>query len=1034
MKKRFKALSILLAILMAVSTIFLGTSAETLETVNVQGTEIAINRWYGTHNEYVSNLDAGLSPTIGEVFSPEADQKPLIPEFPSNRLTYGWSKEGNAYGADDLISFFEIGGDALNKQKMLRYTELNAINVNTKFSDTTNLIDVYTEDKSKGLMFYIKLDEESKETRLYLEALTVGFEGEDKTIIKKSATAYDQLSTGTIRNSKVYLMSEGTNVWTETTALRNENGLRCGGEKAGYPSVNLAGGFEGWVYMPAASWLNYTTMLGENLKFETYRYLYRIDWFFDELVEGKDIQISNIMVVDGDVTKSDSITVGDFTYNFADNRYYIANTLTDNGAKVSLDGAYGFNSAQGKIAPSYGASNSALYADLKDSYNRKFTVPSYYNYTITPVVKSTHGVRPAMSTHQIQFLSVASEGDGLIKVFTEGLSYNKSVYTPETWPELFKLYDGTTYVGGVFKKPNAKKTNGDADKPLINAYIQTSSPCNINNKAILAYVKHQGASEEIKVSFQAGNYQIKKDGEIFAYDLKTGKWTTCELIEENECGSVKISKDFEGWFMLPAAAFKSTSDEVNLFRICPDNLGGKYGELLFGNITLIDSFNPLEMAKGSAILLPEQVTLPANFPFEIRNWTAEKFTAAQKFEIMMKDIEGLSHDSNKTFIANGTFDVTQNDDSDDVYISDNVYNTPVFSRIGFNNNGENLIAGTNKSFAFRVDNSNGGKLEAIIGVNGLYMSAEKPYYLLSDNETSWSEPQLTSKNLLQVSISGVNKGYPGSSIIIPEEFTGWISIPYSTFNQAVPSTKSMHRIDFFPIKMTGSVTFECIALFSTEITPQYYMDDDGYAKGMNATIGDLPAYSAENAKYAKIENGVLDTNYEGLYATVNVSGKIAANGGLMFYAKNNDSKNAVTFKTSVGDVANAKIYTLSNPTWSPAAANGYITLPANFEGWVKLAVADAVELNSIDFTFTSLTDGFALSSFTALNSSDDLNRIKNTTRYATGFFYTQGDLNIDGNINICDMVYADEGHEIEYDFIKFVGDQVTKLKEFILKI
>ncbi len=1014
MKKYLKVLSIFLAISMVVSIMFVGATAETSETVN--GTELFINDWYGTNDSLCG------SPTKGDAFYAEMDRNPLLPNFPSTRLVYSWDKEGSKYKVDDIASFYPLydedhkGEEKPKAAKVMRYNNSVVLSPTSEYDSCSKyLMDIYNEGNYRGIMFYIKLHEDSNDTNVYLEGLSVGFDENGKIILKSDSSTYVDSYNSLVKGSDVYLMPAGTDKWNKEVMSTLGNG-----EKATQASISLVGGFEGWVYVPAASWIN-TKYIA------TSKYLHRVNWYVNELVSEKDIQISNLMVVDGDVTTAKGVTVGGFTYNFANNRYYSSTKLDVESTNISIDGIYGVESQEGKNALSYNSDNTTLNPQLlTESYNVKFAEPSYYNYAITPVAKKTQSVRPTMSTHQIQFLSAAAAGDGLIKVYTEGLSYNDSVYTPETWPELFKLYEGNTYVGGIFTKPEAlNKSSGAADKPLINAYIQTKSSYDINNKAVLAYVKHQGATQPIKISFTAGSFYFDATKEIYAYDLKTEKWTVCKLTEENSYGCVEISSDFEGWFMLPYTAFNKTG-EVDLFRICPDKLGGDYGELLFGNITLTDSFNPLEMANGSAILLSEQVTLPDNFPF--KQYAKTEMTVADTCTSGgVNGITGLTR-SGATLTAGNNFTAP---------LADGAYTPSGLTRVEFKKDNNALLAGTNQSFAFKVDNSKGGDLEVIVGSDYLYMNSTANYYLLEDNATEWTKKTIENSYALTIGSNIKNKQV--GAIVIPEGFVGWISIPFESLTvyessaKKISESKQFYRIDFMPISMTGSITFGCVALFSNDVAPKYYFEDN-MLKGMNATIGDLPAYSEESTKQIKIENGVLTSNYDELYTSLNASGSIAADGALMFYAKNTADTDII-FNTSIGNNSTVKGYTLAEREWKELSQDGNIVIRAGFDGWVKIAVTEAVEFESIKFMFKGLKNGLSLSDFMVLDKSADLDMIKTETRYATGLFYTPGDFNADSIIDIRDLVCAKLG-EFEHDITKLEDDKdpVDTIRRYIFNL
>ncbi len=1036
MKKCSKVLSILLATLMVVSIMFVGATAEELaeEPVTVNGEELLITNWGGT-----DNLTVGV-PTTGTAFYAQNDKTPLLPEFQSTRVTFGWDKDANYITNNENAIVRDEDGEILRFDDIASYyskyyeikkshAKIQRFNASMTMFDTATydncqdyVVDIYNEGNKKGIMFYVKLDENSNDTGIFFEGMSVGFDDNGNIIPKEGSTSYFQHSNALEPDSPVYLMTAGTDNWNEATTVALGNGER---RKDG--SIPFEGGFEGWVYVPAASWIDDT-------KIATSKYLYRVNWFVNELVAGKDIQISNLMVVDGDaedVINAEGVTVNGKPYKFADYTYYSATPLNVSNSATSMTDAYEMAREGGNLAPSYGEENTVLETKLKDAYSRRFAEPSYYNYAITPTVKSTQSIRPNYSSYNFQVLSVTEEANNLIKVQSY-IRCDSTTYPEAQWPDLYALFDGDNYVGGIF--PSPALSNDRTAK--VNAYIQTSTSHKITSSdAILAYVKHQGATEPIKISFEAQNTGMKSNSEIYAYDLKTGKWNVCELTEENNHGCVAIPTDFEGWYMLPGAAFSDSDLNVNTFRICPDKLGGDYGELLFGNITLIDNFNPVEMADSSVIVLPAETTLPSNFPF--KTILATEVTPKKEAYRIEKSSNGgiygfsASHNvSTKTVTFTATKDFAP-EVTDETLTYGSTTSVSV-AKIDFYDDDSTTrinISGSESETAyqaimFKVKNNTEKDISVLVGHNTTLLKASSPYHLLRDMNNSWKDERTSST--ITVTIGADERS--GAPITIPANFEGWISIPIATYRDRLTE---MNRITFLPVTdFVGSITISDIS-FSANVTPTYYSQDNVF-KGMNSKIGDLSAYSEENVKTVTVQNGVLESDYDGLYTELIAKGSIASGGALMFYAKN-DSDNEVAFKTSLGNDASA--YTVANRRWESISTDVEITLSPRFEGWVKIAVSDAVKFDSIKLTFTSLANGLKLSDFMTLNQSDDLiTNIKRGTRYPTGLFYTKGDYNLDAIIDIRDFLCAGKGkykHEItKFDPEFDVADEVHALRQY----
>ncbi len=1048
MKKCVKALSVLLATLMLLSTVVVGAAAES-SAILVNGTELIITTWGGVNNTALGN------PTKGEVYVPGKDASPLVPELPSTRLTFGWNKEGSKF--ETLEKIYENDSDA----KVHRYNDSIQVGLDFVYNEDNSkyFMDIYNGGDSKGLMFYIKLHENSEQTNIYLEGISVGF-NEDNTVVTAS-NKVTQSYNSIIKDKDVYLMpaGTGTNGWDKANIVVLGNG-----EKASGKSICLDGGFEGWVYIPAASWI-------DPAKVSTLNYLYRVNWYVSRLVDGEDFQISNLMLVDDDVTTADGVKVGNSEYIFDNNRYYSTTALNVDGVSVSKDDIYKVGTQDGQIAPSYGAANSSLNPTLLiDSLSEKINPISLYKATVASSELSTaldSAQRPKNSTHWAFFDIVEAkvEGRNLYNISFKDPQPFSNGYTSETpntkinktygeqYIDIFDVENvtqaPTAYVGGPYKVIGYNNN-------ITANFFASITPLNLKNtvsiegKSILVYVKHtyKDIADEDKqpmnATFMLGDYFTRNGYKYYSYDNTNKLWVEKEIIKPantgglnaEAAGAIQLDKDFEGWVMIPASSFwKNTSTVATVcdaFKFTAERFGGIYGDVILGDIAVLDFEDPFSVASGSQFVSANENALVDDFPFEQpMEKTADATTRSEGGVNGFKDANDkpLLKLTDKTFTAEAGFEAptttTGSGANTEVF-----YNASGLTRVGLKNNEAALTAQNNKSLAFKVDNSNGGDLEAIFGSNYLYMSPGATYYLLGESDTEWEAKESTSTYSLTVGTTVAN--IKVASITIPKGFVGWVSVPFKYLtvgnNKIQNVNREFVRLDFHPVQMTGSLTINCLALFSTEVPSVWYYDN-GTCKGMNSLLGVLPEYSADNEKHITVENGVLSTNYDGLYTSLKASGSIAADGALMFYAK---TENAVSFKTSIGDTA--KAYTKGG-AWTSVAANGVITLDADFEGWVKVEVEEAVAFDAIKLTFTSLTDGLALSDFMTVNQKDDLYKFKNGTRYATGLFYAQGDFNTDGLIDICDLVNA-HTNTFNHEATKFeINDQETQesvLRNYIL--
>ncbi len=1058
MKKCSKALSILLAILMVASTMFVASAAET--SAILTGTELIINEWYGTNNDTLG------SPTKGEAYIPGKDASPLIPEFPSTRLTFGWNKEESKFGT--LEEIYEDNSNA----KVMRYNDSIVVDTDFVYDEDNSkyFIDIYNGGAGKGLMFYIKLHEKSEQTNIYLEGLSVGF-NENKTIVTASNKVTQNYNRIIGNDKDVYLMPAGTNGWDEAVI-----GALGNGEKKSLPSICLDGGFEGWVYIPASSWI-------DPAKVSTLKYLYRVNWYVSRLVDGEDFQISNLMVVDGDVTTAAGVNVDGLEYIFNDNRYYSATALNVSNPTTSMADVYEMGLESGKLAPSYGAANSSLNPTLStDSLSQKINPASLYIASVagTNLVQNLDAAKRPKDSTGWSFFNIAAagiEGRNLYNMSFKSINpFNKDntkVYDSATtnskisnktygeqFTEIFDVdsTDGTptAYVGGPYKMIGYDNNGGASYFAGINP--SDFAGMSMDGKSILLYVKHtynnieEADKQPMNATILLGDFSTRNGYTYYSYDNKNKVWEEKTLqkpdvvggLNESRAGGVELDKDFEGWIMIPASSlWKNAADRATEwaeFRFSPECFGGIYGEVTLGDIAILDFESPLDVASGSQFVSANENALVDDFPFEQpmeKTADAEKWTKSGVNGFKDANDKALLTVTEKTFTADAAFvaptTTTGSGDNKEVF-----YEASGLTRVEFNTqDGEILTAQNNKSFALKVDNSKGGELEAIFGSNYLYMSPGSTYYLLDESDTEWEAKESTSTYTLTVGTTVAE--IKVASITIPEGFVGWVSVPFEYLtvgnNKIQNESRQFYRADFHPVKMTGLITINGLALFSTEVPSAWYYDN-GICKGMNSKIGDLSEYSADNEKYITVANGVLTSDYDGLYTSLKVSGSIAEGEALMFYAKN-DADAAISFNTSIGDNTTVMGYTLSDRSWtSLSSQDGKIVIPIGFDGWVKIAVTQDTDFDSIKIMFRSLKNGLALSDFMVLNQSEDLDKIKTANGHITGLFYTKGDFNIDEVVDIRDLVCAGAG-EIKHDITKFGSeedDQVARLKQYLLDI
>lgn len=1049
MKKFTKAISIILTVIMVLSAILVGVSAES--TVTVNGTELKVNYYYGTNNTTVSKDPSNfVMPTTGEVYTADNDESPLVPGLPSTRLTYGWNKDGNTQDAEDIKSFYEIGGTTVAGQNLYRYIETGTLTASSTLADAAHTIDI--SDENSGLMFYIKLGATSKDTGLYIESQSVAFDENDNIVV--SGTSYVQLFSPIMKSQPVYLMPAGTDTWTEIST--NDATLGIGG-KSSNQAIALPGGYEGWIYLPRNSYIN---TANSSRPISDYKWLYRLNFYFNELTYDNEAQFSNIMIVDGDVTAADAVTVGDITYNFSDDRYFSAEALAVGDITMSYDGIYDIASADGQNAQSYGADSSALYPTVGSDYSGGISPDSYY--TVVPTDQSSINVRPTANAQWLIFKTtkngrlydVEFNYPDPLSNTTRYPSYEADGVTPSYWKEKHDAFfneDHTAYIGGIYQDLLIK--NSDDATTTVNHPTQvyiTSTSVDITNKSVLVYFNHtyaDGIAQEDKkpmhVCFQLDSYFLEPGETIYSFDKNTGSWTADTLLRtddtmvQGQMGSnnayVEVPVDFEGWYLLPAEAFKNISDSDPTafanFKVCPDSFGAEFGEFTFGEVSVVDNFDPASVSKNSIFASTNDIALASDFPFDTTSVAAVNTQMGTIGTVAVPaGINKTSSASSATITATEDFSPAVNDG---VLTYGDLTSVALFRIEVWTDSSKTAKAqlGTNKSVILRVKNDSDTDTVLLTGNQYAFMAASKPYYLLADGATKWST-ETTSSESYKITINNAN--YTGYTVTIPAGFEGIISLPLDSISSN--SYTEYYRFPLFPVSVSGSVTFSNFAL-STELTPSYYTTSDTTdttVYGMNAALGDKAVYSYGSEEALTVADGVLSTESELLFADLKVSGSIKAGGALMFYAKNTAASD-IAFKTSIGDNTAAKGYSVAGRAWTSLASDGKIVLPAGFEGWVKIAVGDAAEFDLIRLNFFTLADGLALSDFMALNQSDDLTAIRRGTKYATGLFYSQGDFNLDTAVDICDLVKVSIDSDIVHDVLKFTADdQSSALRVYIL--
>ncbi len=1042
MKSLKQVISLALSVLLVASALFIGATAETTDTVNATALEVV------TYNSTRNNTVGAPVPL--EWYEAEKDNKPLVPSLPSDRFTFTWSVEGNSRNSSDLVSFLQ----EINTNIYTLY-EYQPLSLDLTKETASQLVEINGENS--GFMFYISLGKTAPETVLYIENQVFGFDAEGNmptTTDKNGATVVDKLYATTSKSGNpYYLLQAGTVNWEGKTI---SDRLGIGGKGSSY-GITLPAGYEGFVYLPKDSYLSTTSSL------DTYKYLSRTDFYVNKLSPENIVEVSNIMVVDGDVTSAKSVTVNGGEYVFNDNRFYSFDALNVNGVDVSYNGFYGFKNDEGQqLALGYGAEDSSLSVNMGADKNSVIAPDSYYTATPAAAVATAtvqKDKRPtdgygwsffdmSASNTNGRKLYVMDYKDGF-DPFASGEYLRDTTNTAKkmTYGEQYERYfngDGSAYVGGVYQSigiNNSNATSGaDSSTHATHATIIPSNfttSDSIADKAVMFYVKHtyeDGITDKqtMNITVMLTDYCTQNGRKYYAYDIESGKWSeetfiAPQVANANNAGCISLDPSYEGWIVIPVESFANAKSAQpttwSAFRIAPECFGGVYGELTFGDITLIDNINPLHVTDKSAFISSNDLSLSADFPF---NNVAAKVEGDSLYRTSYGKITGFSV-AKTGLVCTYTADpetFAPNIDENGVYKADEL------SRLEYQVDGANASTAGYSAFAIRVDNTKGGDLKAIVGTNYVYLNPGSDYYLMSDDEDTWKTKKTTTDTwTMKVGTTTITEKSGVSAIEIPEDFVGWLCIPFESYKS---SFANMARFDFFPVTMTGSITFSNFSLFTT-VAPKYYIDSENNYVGINSSFSNLVPYDPDDTKVVTVADGVLANESDALYADFKVNGSINAGEALMFYAKN-DSETDISFKLNGFNMVDARVYDKNLRSWAgfgPDATT--ITLEAGFEGWVKIPASAASDFTSLRFIFYTLANGFAMSDFMVANQADSLDYMRRGTTYKTPLFYKTGDFNIDGNTDILDLVYNKNNSEVKFDIIKFAADdQQNALREYLL--
>ena len=970
MKKTTKSTAILLALLLLVSQIFIGAMAENEPTV-VEGKNINIvsGSYSSLYLPAAGSFSAGKA-TLGEHYTADNDQEPLVKSLPSDRLTYTW----NSQFGNSIADAYAV--EAYKTEAIYRCFYTASVNNNSTLSGLDGLVDLSQQDI--GFMFYIKLGKTAEETKLYTELQTVGFDEDGKIKLNNNNYAQGYVA---MAGSTALFLTDGTDKW-----FRSDKDVTLGvGPKSTSKAITIPAGFEGWVYIPNETLVNKNGIAKCS-------YMHRVNLYFDKITIENVIEISNLMTVSADINtveNSVGIKVNSTTYNFAENRCYFANSLSFDGFTNSHGGFYDIAGKEEQLAQYYKGNNSSYCATVGEDKSAELLGSSKLSATPFTITGFTNS--------NLNTISVSKLSEGRDRFEFSSASGYQAVMSGNT------LFES-------------------------NPFKQDST-----DKALLFYVNHKNAAEEIKFAILLNWCSIGINKEYYTYNTEESVWKKSITTASGHNSVQGFSSDssyltlpakFTGWVMLPAKSLRSNVTSLDHLRFSVYNLGGAAGSLVIGDFTLIDDIDPAvntEALNNSVFVSTNSIALGGDFPF-----AAADTVAAVKTERTSDYGISPSSNPNQSNIAisvsgkTATLTATQKRTEQANSSGEISYDGTTRTQHYYVQSNEMALT-KNGSIMFYVKNDTAGDYKFVTGSSLFLTAPNKPYYLLDNCTDKWMEKSTgdTEYKLWNRTIA---------PITIPQGFEGLVSIPltsiYGWENNTFPclndsttngAFKNFNEFTVLTAAMdVGTVTFSDISA-ATTVAPTHFINGASY-EGVN---GNIPTVTEKVTGNVSVANGVFTNENNVVYSTINAKGTVAEGGAIMLYIK---TERECKFTLSVGDMSNVKAYATNRQGWKDVSTDGMICLPENFEGWVKIPVSKTLSFSRIKFYFNSLANGLSVSDIMSVNTSDDLVTINRDFTGKTALFYKQGDFNKDENINICDLVYLNENADQSNSVIDLTGE------------
>ncbi len=482
-----------------------------------------------------------------------------------------------------------------------------------------------------------------------------------------------------------------------------------------------------------------------------------------------------------------------------------------------------------------------------------------------------------------------------------------------------------------------------------NGFTQDST-----DKALLFYVDHKNATEEIKFNILFNWYSIGTNKEYYTYNSKEAVWKKSKTTSSGYNSVQNLSSDssyltlpaeFTGWVMLPVNSLRTNVTELKNLRFSVYNLGGAAGSLVIGDFYLVDSIDPSNASAFESSMFVSNNYIPLGNDFPLNTESKTNFVISSPIgEVAGFKLSAEGEYSNlNSAISNGNTRTA-------LYV----------------NAGLGKKVNVNGSLLFYVDHSDAtAPINLCLGIKSGWCLSHRnlPYYRFDTTKGEWEALTTTDKNSF---------GF----MEIPAGFKGWIRIPISSFksgNSTETTDFNQTIIRVYPDSIGGkygSLVLGAIT-FLDEIDNRFHIkqgtadkqaicDESVINNSYKITVGD---FLGEKYYVTEAPAGTG-------YTTIKTNNTAVINDGqaLMFYVEKQGIV-ASSFRIDLGDsgmgLTNGSkyfMYDCNSQNWKgvDAGIDGRITVEQGFSGWIRIPYSSFLHTDTLEKATSAI-------SFTAIN-------------------------------------------------------------------